>query len=122
VTEDYAGAQAILVGNHMTPSAYIGDCDPTTDDACVRFRLRSDDRFFTLEVDDQTGAPVYAVAFGPDGSEVGEVCGEKTEPLPSPGAFVDVWLTYGSCFDSVSPSVPTVGVVEATFSRYRSAL
>lgn len=121
-TEEYSGGQAFLIGYEPTPVAYVGDCDPATDTGCVRFSLSKKDRFFTLKVNDQSGLPVYAAVFAPDGSEIGEVCGETDKPIASPGGFIDVWLTYGNCYGSLSPSLPTVGTVEASFSRSRSAL
>lgn len=121
-TEEYSGAQAFLIGYEATPAAYVGDCDPTTDEGCVRFSLKMKDRFFTLKIEDQTGLPVFGVVFSPDGSEIANVCGESKKPIASPGGFVDVWLTYGSCWESPSPSVPTIGTVEASFSKSRSAL
>lgn len=121
-SKPYVGAQAFLLGYAGSPNAYVGDCDPRADQGCVRFELRRKDRYFTLTIHDDSGLPVYAVAFAPDGSEVGEACGETSQPLASPGAYVDVWLTYGSCYESPSPSVPTTGTVEASFARSRSEL
>lgn len=121
-SEPYTGAQAALLGYEGSPNAYIGDCDPSADQGCVRFELRRKDRYFTLAINDATGLPVYGVVFGPDGSEIGEVCGETSKPLASPGGFVDVWLTFGSCYENVTPSIPTNGSVEATFARARSDL
>lgn len=120
-TEEYSGAQAILIGYESTPSVYAGDCDPATDQGCVRFLLKKRDRFFTLKIQDQTGLPVYAVVFSGT-REIADVCGKTTEPVASPGRFIDVWLTYGTCYESPTPSFPTIGTVQASFSWSRSDL
>lgn len=118
----YTGALAALVGTSTTPNAYVGDCDPNADSGCVRFEIRRGERYLTLKVEDQTGLPVYAVAFAPDGSEVGEVCGSSDEPIAAPGGYVDVWVTAGACYGSTSPSLPTTGTVQASFASKSSAL
>lgn len=121
-SEAYTATQAVMVGFDPLPQGYVGDCDPTADEGCVRFELKPKERYFTLEVKDQTGLPVYAAVFAPDGSDVGDVCGRTEEPLPAPGGYVDVWLTSGNCYGTQSPSVPTTGTVEASFSAAASAL
>lgn len=117
-SEKYTSALAILIGNESTPNAYVGRCDPNEDDGCVRFPLSPRDRFIRFAIEDATGQPVYAVVIAPDGSEIGEICGDS-ESIPSPGGFVDVWLTYGSCYKGVQPSVPTAGTVTATITSAR---
>lgn len=118
VTKEYTGALALLVGTSNTPAAYVGDCDPYESEACVRFRLRPKDRFIRLRIQDATGLPIYAAVFAPDGSQVGEACGES-EPIPSPGMFVDVWPTVGQCYEGVQPSLPTQGTITAVITRSR---
>lgn len=118
VTESYTGALAVLIGNESTPSAYVGDCDPGEDEGCVRFSLRPGDRFIRFAIDDATGQPVYGTVWGSDGSELGDICG-VSEPIPSPGGFVDVWLTYGNCWKGVQTSAPTTGTVTATITSAR---
>ena len=120
-SKPYTGAQAVLVGNAGTPSAYVGDCDPAEDSGCVRFKLGNKDRYFTLAVRDTTGLPVYAVVFS-DGIELVDFCGETAEPVRRTTRFIEVWLTYGTCYESPTPSLPTTGVVEATFAPTRGAL
>jgi hypothetical protein len=121
-SKEYTGAFAAQLGYEPTPNAYAGDCDPTSDAACVRFELKPKDRFFKLEITDQTGQAVYAVAFAPDGSEVIDFCGAMETPAAAPGAFLDVWITAGTCFAAPTPSAPTIGVVEAQFARTKREL
>lgn len=121
-SEAYTATQAVMLGFNPLPEGYVGDCDPTTDQACVRFEIGPKERYFTLEVKDVTGLPVYAAVFAPDGSDVVDVCGRTDEPVAAPGGYVDVWLTSGNCYGTQTPSVPTTGTVEASFSVSASAL
>jgi hypothetical protein len=114
-SKPYTGAQAVTVPG----LAYVGSCDVGQDPGCVRFPLKSRDRYIEFEIVDAHGLPVYAVAFGPDGSEAGDFCGKTTAPIASPGGYIDVWLTNLSCYESVQPSAATTGEVIATFSRRR---
>lgn len=114
-TRPYTGAQAVSVSTPLL-GAYVGTCD-AGDAGCARFELRPSDRYIDIEVLDAHGLPVYAVVWGPGGNEVGDLCGTTDHPIPSPGGYIDVWPTKGTCHDTPHPSVATTGEITATFSR-----
>lgn len=86
----------------------------------LEFKPRRGERVVRFEVEDKLEVPVGARAYldlGGDGSidETHYFCGASKEIHVKPGNIVYVGIIVGLCPDGVTPTVPTQGVVKATF-------
>lgn len=125
--------------------AGFGLCYSPTE-GCPSFEVRDDDRYVTVEVEDQLGRPVFASVgqdvlggyrsfsnsgFPLQGSGTTHVCGrteERIELLPKSAhrprrIVVFLWLGPGSTApaepdpDALCPGIATAGVVTVTFFK-----
>ncbi len=91
----------------------------------VTFRTRANERFVSIQIEDQAGLPTPArVTQGenehPDHEyDVDEeFCGSTTEPIAiRPGTPITVWMSHGTCDGGTTAGGWTTGTVTATFSR-----
>lgn len=89
----------------------------------VAFRVRPDERFVSIRIEDESGLPIPAritqgEAEHPDHEyDVDEeFCGSTAQPVAiSPGTPIKVWMSHGTCGGAVGGW--TTGTVTATFSR-----
>lgn len=88
----------------------------------VKFATGPDDKFISLEIEDNFGQDVSAAA-GQDPEGDGTVtttpfCTKTEEPLAiEPGLEVTVFVFIGPCTTPLGPAVATQGTVTATFSN-----
>lgn len=95
-------------------------CSNGENGACFEFQARDDDRYVTVDIEDASGAPVYAwVQQNVDGdpqSDGGwtDFCASTSDPIPiTPGAVVRIMLDSGTC--DGADSSPTNGTITVTF-------
>lgn len=108
------------------PLVVVGTCAQTGAVGCVSFATSPKERYFSAEVTDQHGQPVY-VSIGQDtngdsqdDATVGAFCGKTTEPIPfDPSAELHFWVgfTPDPGFAGCAPGIATSGSIKATFSN-----
>jgi hypothetical protein len=97
-------------------------CDGGDGSACFVFPVRAGERFVSVTIQDDSGAPVFAWLQQDrdgDGAADGEwqgFCGASPAMRLGTGAVVRVLLDVGTCDDEASS--PSQGTITATFSRY----
>ena len=108
-----------VLGAHVDEAgsgAYYYDCLHGI--GCAILTVGPRDRFARLEIVDSAGHPVFGrVYVMPGGEQIGEFCGSTDRAWSTWGAKeLLVHVIAGTCSGGGGPSIPTSGVIRATFS------
>ncbi|MGH2739170.1 MAG: hypothetical protein ACRDH6_01595 [Actinomycetota bacterium] len=123
--KSHKASKRVAEGSYNSPAvgAYVGptgsgawyyDCTDGT--GCVPFLVRANERYVTLEIQDNTSPYVYAEVRSIDTTLLGFFCVRTDQSIPVGGyQEILVHILGGLCHNG-SPSAPTEGIVKAIFS------
>jgi hypothetical protein len=118
-TQSFTGPSPTISTN--VSGFYASGCTSTgtsTGLTCLRFDLKRSDRFISLEIQDDTGNPVYGIVWDDDDEWLASFCGQQKKPIASPGGdFIYVEVVAANTSEGCYPSTVTEGTVTATFTR-----
>lgn len=118
-SQDYMGPSPTISTN--VSGFYASSCSSTgtsTGLTCLRFDLKRSDRFISLEIQDDSGNPVYGIVWDDNDEWLASFCGKQRKPFANPGGdFIYVEVVGANTSNDCYPSTVTEGTVTATFTH-----